>query len=356
MDIVAWRWRAIYVSQVAHALWLDMSGRVPWHLEDWSDLELGYLLSSKVCFSAHRLMPGNQLHYVVYASSSTDATESILSDPRIPLRFMEQEPEQGTRLIAATPSETGQNLSGWFHDYVWHAPDDFAYWEFLRANPLLEDRLRRHDVPPYGNVYIVSGCSSASALFADLMRSVNVPILKVRNNLLSVDGEASNHSGMEFDWQGGRGRYLLHTDDIYTGSYFNDPTPPPVGANRGVALWDHVWLDPTKFGQAFSYVSGPDLLGVATWDQKRKYNDLGDWLVSSAQAIRGARFQSGRAGVVEFLQRERDLSEAEAEVCWQALEASVLAYGNGDMKLGYQRLLDGPDSRHEQWCSRTGKC
>jgi hypothetical protein len=30
--------------------------------------------------------------------------------------------------------------------------------------------------------------------------------------------------------------------------------------------------------------------------------------------------------------------------------------GDVDMSLGYQRVLDGPASRHAQWCSRTRKC
>jgi len=82
---------------------------------------------------------------------------------------------------------------------------------------------------------------------------------------------------------------------------------------------------------------------------------MGDWLVSSADVIQAAR-NSGQDGVIAFLQSQRGFSEAEAEACWQAVEAFVLSYGDGDMELGYQRLLDGPDSRHSQWCSRTGKC
>lgn len=350
--------RDVYFAQVAHTLWLDSSRRVPWRLEDWSDHELSYLLSSKVCFSARRLFPDYDLYYVTHLGSRNDATENILQDPRIPFRFMAQEPERGKCLIGATPSETAQNLSGWFHDYLWHFPGDFDSHSFHRNNPRLADRLRRHSVRNCGNVYLASaGCWSASALFVDLMRSVNVPVRKIHNIILSFSGEEEGHSGLAFNWQGGsdKGRYLLHTDDLYCSSYFKDPAPAPKGTGRGVPLWNHVWLDPSAFGQAFAYDASEDIFAKATSEQKVKYWEIGDWLVSSAQAIRVAR-ASGQDGVITLLQSQRNLSKADAEACWQAVEASVLAYGDGDMELGYQCLLDGPNSRHSQWCRRTAKC
>ena len=93
---------------------------------------------------------------------------------------MLKEPEQGHCLIGSTPGETGQNLSGWFHDYLWHNPDlahGFDSLAFYRDHPLLADRLKRYLVQIYGeDLYVTpAGCGSASSLFADLMRSVNLP-------------------------------------------------------------------------------------------------------------------------------------------------------------------------------------
>lgn len=352
--------RDVYFVQIAHALWLEVSGKVPWKLEEWSDNELSYLLSSKVYFSAYRSFPSNELYYIIYVGSSSDATENILQDPRVPFRFMEKEPEQGKCMIGQTPSETCQYLSGWFHDYLHHnpVPGDFKVHDFHQTNPLLEDRFKRHSVGAFKKIYVTSlGCWSASSLFADLMRSVNIPVRKIKNILISFSGMEEHHSGLAFDWQGGsgKGRYLLHTDDLYTTSYFMDPAPAPKGTDRGVALWDHVWLDPSKFGQAFSYENNFDFFGKATFEQRQKYNDMGDWLVSSSNAILAA-CSMGREDTISFLQRERGFNETEADACWQAVEASVLAYGDGNMELGYRNLLDGPKSRHSQWCKRTGKC
>src|SRR5271166_1249858 len=111
--------RDTYLAQVAYALWLDMTNAVPWRLEDWSDNELSYLLSSKVHFFAYRTVASDALHYVVNVGGFIDATENVLGDPRVAAQFMEREPEQGKRLVGATPSVTGQLLSGWFHDYLW---------------------------------------------------------------------------------------------------------------------------------------------------------------------------------------------------------------------------------------------
>jgi hypothetical protein len=350
--------RDTYLAQVAYALWLDITGGVPWRLEDWSDHELSFLLSSKVCFSAYRTNPGGNLYYVVTLASRTDATENILADPRTAYNFLLKDPEQGQVMIGATPNETGQKLSAWFHDYLWHNPSAFDPIEFYHDHPILSDRLRRYNINPYGSAYITPyGCGSASALFADLMRSVNIPVRKVTNVIESFEGTEEHHIGLVFDWQGGTGtgRYLLHTDDLYTSSYFKDPAPAPKNTGRGVALWDQVWLDPTKFGERFSYDSRPEVFGKATSPQKVKYWEMGDWLVSSAHVVQVAR-STGREGTIDFLQRERGFTRVEAEACWSQVEASVLAYGDGNMTLGYQRLLDGPGSRHEVWCTRTGKC
>lgn len=349
----------IYLAQVAHALYLDFHRKVPWRLEDWSDNELSYLLSSKVCFRARGMGPEQELYYPVYIGSKNDPTENILHDPRVAYGFMDMEPEEGKHLIGRTPSETCQKLTEWFHDYLWHNPAQLDSAGFHRNHPTLEERLRRHNIEPYGEVYVTSGgCGSASCLFADLTRSVNIPVRKVRTVLWSgSEREERGHSGLIFDWQGGgHGRYLLHTDDIYTSSPFLDPAPLPKDTPRGVALWDEAWLDPSRFGRAFSYAHEKKVFARATREQQDKYMLMGGLLVSAAESVQKVRSaQMAGSRVIDQLIRA-GFTETEAEACWQAVEASVLAYGDGNMESGYQQLLDGPESRHEQWCKRTGKC
>jgi len=63
--------RDIYFAQVAHALWMDMSGSLPWRLGEWTDNELGYLLSSRPMFLAERLSPDDTLYNGVLATSKS---------------------------------------------------------------------------------------------------------------------------------------------------------------------------------------------------------------------------------------------------------------------------------------------
>jgi hypothetical protein len=353
--------RDTYFAQVAHSLWLEMQGITPWRFADWSDHELSYLLSSKVCFKALRSFPENELHYGVYVSSRSEATENILDDPRAPFQFMHQEPEQHTRLTGTDPSRTAMNLSGWFHDYLWHNPSSmhgFNSFDFHKSHPLLTDRLLRYDIEPYEQpIYVTpAGCGSASSLFADLMRAVNIPIRKVRNEIEGYDGRMEQHSGLLFDWQGGsgNGRYLLHTDDLYTSSYFKDTAPDPPDENRGITLWDHVWLSPTDFGRHFNYDPRPEIMGTASIAQKENYWYFREKMSCSSSAVSIAR-HSTLSNWIVYLQ-SKGCTEAEARNAWDIVIATVTAYGDGDLEMGYQRLLDGPESRHALWCNRTGKC
>ena len=63
--------RDIYFAQVAHALWMDMFVSLRWRLEEWTDNELGYLLSSRPMFPAERLSPDDTLYYGVLATSKS---------------------------------------------------------------------------------------------------------------------------------------------------------------------------------------------------------------------------------------------------------------------------------------------
>lgn len=346
----------IYFAHVAFALWQDANRRLQWQLSSWSDDELSYILSSKSYFYIKR-DHGN--YDVRHAVSKTD---SILYDPRTAFRFMRYEPEQGRVLIGNTPLETLQNLSEWIQDYLWHSPSTSTHdhQRFLKNNPNLEDKLKRRYVRPYGNVYLANfGCVSTSNLFADLMRSVNIPIKKVTNLLVDPQsGYEVPHSGMIFNWQNPHGKslYMLHSDYLYEYRGYHDPAPAPAGTRRGVALSQYVWLDPSEFGRRFSYDPRPHTFGKATHEQQEKGWEMSQWLMATPLAIQIARDYGSGERVIAYLQRERNLTYQEALQCWNATISSVRSYGDGDLNKGFQRLLDGPDSRHEKWCGRTGKC
>jgi hypothetical protein len=82
--IVTIQARDVYLAQIAHALWLDISRSVYWQLDGWSDNELSYLLSSKVMFKVTRGYSSDKLYYCTGIAGAGDtATENLLGDPRI---------------------------------------------------------------------------------------------------------------------------------------------------------------------------------------------------------------------------------------------------------------------------------
>lgn len=345
----------VYFAQVAHSLYLEINGLVPWRLSDYTDEELSYLLPSSNYFTAYKGTDG-QLYYVVYMGGTGGGSENIHRDPRDGFSFMQQEPEEGKSLIGLTRSETAMNLTEWFHDYLWHWPLGInpRYYDTYQAYPYLADRLQRLTVDGLGDVYVaIAGCWSACALFVDLMRSVNIPILKTTVMMQTAEGGSEGpHCGLMFDWQGGATRYLAHTDDIYHTRPFFDPAPGP-GASRGQALWEHVWLGPNDFGTMFTYDPRPDVLATASWEQGQKYLRVSPWLiVSYDEAVTNACYLGTPNAVVEFLQSQRGFTLDEALRAWEGVERALLGYGEGDLT----KACDVLATRHQAWCQKTGKC
>jgi hypothetical protein len=344
----------VSLAQIAHVLWLEITGTVPWRLEQWCDRDLALLLSSYQHFTMSRNVRG-VLYYVVTPGSRDRETENILGDPRAGYGFMVREPEQQKRLIGDTPARTAQRLSEWFHDYLWHRPAEFDSVAFHRSHPMLADRFHRYQVPPFGNVYLaLSGCGSASCLFMDLMRSVNIPVRKVQTIIDTVRRES--HSGLVFDWKAPNsgGRYLHHTDCLYSNERsLQDPAMAPPNSERGIALWEHVWLRPEMFESFFSPDADDHYFAAAVGNQFERYTTTADWMMAAVHAVRFTR-QRDRNACISWL-RSYGLSDQEAATCWSRVDTSVRAYGEGDLERGFQRLLDGSGSRHEQWLRRTGR-
>jgi len=286
-------------------------------------------------------------------------SESILRDPRVAYSFMVREPEESRKLIGLTRAETAVKLTEWFHDFLEHGKVD-VLWQnaFYRAHPYLTDRLRRQSVEGYPQaVYMsISGCWSASALFAELMRSVNIPVRKAETMLEGPSGGWGRHAGLMFDWERSTARYLLHTDDIYCcGGHIKDPAPGP-GITRGEALWTHAWLGSDEFGQMFTFDADPTILARATFAQGLRYTAFAAWRTAShshpsANAAVPSVCSGPRDAYIRDLQRS-GLTLAEAEEVYGATEAALQMWGGGDLAAGCTLVKN----RHQIWCQQTGKC
>jgi hypothetical protein len=207
--------RDVYLAHVGHMLFLDMNGLLPWRLTDYPDEELSYLLPSGNFFLLASY--AGAYHCQTYMGPNAQDAGGLLGDPRELYGFLLREPEEGRKLLGDTQAATVANVSEWFHDYLHHWPTSVAGapLEFYQAYPYLSDRLRRLPVDGLGNVYIsIVGCWSASALFADLVRAVNVPVQTIHVVLEDAMRQDGNHSGLVVSIDGTK-RYLPHSDDLY---------------------------------------------------------------------------------------------------------------------------------------------
>ena len=67
-----------------------------------------------------------------------------------------------------------------------------------------------------------------------------------------------------------------------------------------MALWDYVWLDPTTFGERFSYDARDDVFGKASSPQFVKYHEMGGWLVALQQRYGQPKHYRPSAAVRRF--------------------------------------------------------
>lgn len=344
--------RDIYFSHVAHVIYLDSNNIVPWKLADYSDNELRYLISSSNIMSMIKLRDGEEV-YANYQFEQTDASSSIIGNPIVSFNFLKNEPEEGKSLIGNNQTETIGKLSAWLADYLNHNPGPpYNYQSYLRENPYLTDRLRRQTISINGeeiDVYLSPmGCWSASDLIADLLRSVNIPIKKIKNRIENFSRDRfAVHSGIIYNWQGGGGRYLLHTDSLYTESLNFIPTNP--GESPGTQIINQIWLNPSEYGRLFTYLEGEDFFSEASWDNKSKFKSRAEHLLPIMLTLRYI-FRNNRGNYIAKAQEE-GLTHIEASSNYDRVENILLAHGDGNKEQGLAII----ERLYEQWVERTGK-
>lgn len=248
-----------YAVHLAHVLYLEATRRVPWSIFALPPDELAQFTSSDRYQS--RIVP-------IYTPHSVEEEESyyrtqgypehirpnrdfqlpfrinnlesrgigLLGDPRDGFNFMTgRNSTAGTSLLGATEEETLENLTLWFSQNIGHgrqltAPPENTI-EYYVGHNFLRDRLRREERVYVGGVASAiiapTGCHSASNLFRDLARSVNIPILNINYNpwVPALNGGRGDigthfHQGLVFRWARSDTRILFHTDEIYANGYY----------------------------------------------------------------------------------------------------------------------------------------
>lgn len=333
----------VYLAQIAHALYLDMRGLVPWRLEDFSGEELSYLFMSSNYFRAFTASDGT-MYYIVDRVSFQRTTENILNDPRDIYEFLDEE-----GLLAEDQERTAMNLSVWFQQNLFHwgnAPKD----AFFQTYPFLNDRIHPQPTPDQGNVVVaIEGCWSASRLYVDLMRVMNIPVKMTHNRLMGHDGREGHHAGLAFHWRDGdRARYLIHSDYLYTQTPFYDPMP--ANGDTGEALWNYLWLSPNDFSEFFDYERDQaDVFAVQSWEQWEAFYRYASIALPS---YFGITVYGGltEAEIIDILVFDQGIEEQMASEAARNFIQAINHHGDG-----LDEALDVIEELHLLWRNETGK-
>lgn len=272
-----------YAAQVAWSLYLEVNRLVPWSLLDHPASELAEFFDSRrhhtrfparsEVYSSGYLDPSTYPSHIQEgrdfwnATSRQAAAWEAVCDPRIAYRFLSGGPDSsnGTNLLGSTELTTLKNLTWWFHNNAAHGDARDAETSAILSTPsvYLSNRLiARSDVffnPPSQPLVIAdAGCHSASNLFYDLAKGVNIPVLHVTSldpgiyrsyPLPPVCIDYGKHSGMVYGWGSPATTLILqHTDDIYAMNQLIFPVDGngnPV-SDQAEALFAATWLTPEQ--------------------------------------------------------------------------------------------------------------
>ncbi|MDX1387303.1 MAG: hypothetical protein R3257_06900, partial [bacterium] len=187
----------VFAAHVAHALYLEAEGKVPWRLstfpgEEIREITASYRYHHIITASANQYYPSHIQPGRDFQAEATAQDYGILNcDPRVGYHFLKglgpefpqvspelDFPYQTEDLIAATHEETLINIHGWLNSWVVHGPSlrKVSRME-LANNSTLQQRLRVRELNGYRGVHVIGGCHQGHHLIRDLARSVNIPLL-----------------------------------------------------------------------------------------------------------------------------------------------------------------------------------
>lgn len=321
----AWR---IYISYVAHALWVERTRAVSWRLADLSPAHLAFLLDSRNIFSA--ISPASGERY--FAFNALEHGNSTAYNPRIAWQFM-----ASLGLVRARPDETLYAAAEWMRDHLRHitaGEDARAIFDYPPAHPPFDRIL----YPLPGQMHITIGCGGTAPLFVALMRSANIPARHAHWRI------AGGHRRAEFP---ALGLTMVHADDVH--SQVMKPTghiPPIRGIFVALSAYESRFERPTLDCAAGRCNTG---------DEQARYNNERDTL-ERARAVTGdyLLYDYARNGA-DALDRtlrgvERDgttltfarpfFTDAERAATRTAVEAELRRIGGGDLAAGGALVID----------------
>ena len=200
-DEDAW---TIYVTHVAHSLWMEANHLVNWSLLDYNEDELAMLLG--VDF----LMNCTNFGYYFFSVIMGDVTDWNVE---ISYKFMKE-----NQYIMDNPTSTVYAFADWIRYNVVHISgvvDEKNYKKtYGYSGPPPADKVLYPIKVAKGGYSYSAGCWGTTGLFAAVMRSVNIPVHNNPDALPVIIGGVTKgtHSRLELPTLG---IGLCHSDDLY---------------------------------------------------------------------------------------------------------------------------------------------
>jgi len=290
----------IYAAHVAWALYVEAKKLVPWSLAAQSKDGRDEIFASYRYHS--RIKPSQSIEFYPthikpdqdFQPLFQDQGYGVLRcDPRIGYWFVKgQSPEhpwQTENLLGASEEKTLAKLTRWFRVNVGHG-DTISREEMLKRGVFLQDRLKAQwENSSNPNRWLIdswAGCHTASALFYDLAKSVNIPLRHV-STMEDHHGGGANfhnvtHGGLVYRWDTPNARVLWHTDNIYADAN-NDPIFPidgqgnPLSAEEAdTKYFEAFWVSPGEI-KSWGFEYKLELVNPQLVNQKFYASSQGAW-------------------------------------------------------------------------------
>lgn len=322
----AWQ---IFLAHVAQSLWIEVHNAVPWHLVDFTDEQLAYLLDSRRLLS-YSGPANNRYKFVSMLMGNITSW-----NPRISCEFL-----SNMKIIKPTQSATIYALTNWMRGHLIHifVSEDYNV-QFGYPGPPPADKVL---YPLEGKLHKTAGCWGTTGLYAAVLRSVNIPVQSA--NIIFHTG--SPHSRPVFP---SIDRSIPHGDDPYTATLSpSGAVIPSSDLFYTLAEIDAKFLNPSLdcVGSECNSVGEQATYNKAKDHWQLAFDYMADYILYQYSkygaaylndSLRGIRYGYG-SSVVEFAKPLFTTTERAAMVT--AVENKVRQIGGGNLEQGRAKVIE----------------
>ena len=342
----------IYLSRVAHALWLESNQIVNWSILDYTEEERKILLSAEYMFISHPkkiIYTGISRGFTFYSWVAGDVTDWNID---ISYQFMK---ENG--YIFDDPASCAYAFGGWLRLNIGHftggsTPDNYEkIWGYRGPPPV--DRILYPTKVRDGRVDS-AGCWGTTGLFIAVMRSINIPATHnfVQFWVAGRTDQGGFHSALQLPTLG---IGLIHSDDFnYQGVIETVPTEKIFASLDW--LEEYIY-EPVVLDQSDTYQNRPQ--DQAAYNKLRRSNGLLiEYLDNRLLSIRAqdasqntkptALIKSltvnsgyyGNEGTYYYEYAKPNYTEDELQQIIERIDNELIRIGNGDWCKGASIIRD----------------